>query len=70
MEVTQLGADLLEALRGKSWHIEPGASADSLLPADLQRRYPRAPAEVIAFLQSFDSVAQDKSAAAIDHRYP
>ena len=59
MEVTQLGADLLEALRGKSWHIEPGASADSLLPADLQRRYPRVPAEVIAFLESFEACVNE-----------
>lgn len=55
MDVIQLGANLLESLEGRGWKIQRSTSREQLLPPEVSRRYPRVPAELIAFLESLDS---------------
>ena len=55
MDLAQLGAQVLEALKGRGWNVQPSTTREPLLPPAVSRRYPRVPAELIAFLESLDS---------------
>jgi hypothetical protein len=54
MDVAQLGADVLKELEARGWKIQRSSSSEPLLPAEVSRRYPRIPVELI---DSFKSVA-------------
>ena len=55
MSLIQVGDELLQALKDKGWNVETSDSSEPLLPADLQRRYPRLPAELTDFLERIES---------------
>ena len=51
MDMIQLGADVLKELEARGWKIERSTSREPLLPAEISRRYPRIPGELIGFLE-------------------
>ncbi len=55
MAVDQLGADLIAALEARGWTFRRATSREPLLPPEVNRRYPRVPAELVAFLEGLDS---------------
>ena len=55
MDLAQLEAQFLEALEARGWKVQRSTSREPLLPPEVSRRYPRVPAELVAFLESLDS---------------
>lgn len=55
MVLAQLEAELLKALESRGWKVQRSASREPLLPPEVRQRYPRVPAELVAFLESLDS---------------
>lgn len=55
MELAQLEAQVLEALEGRGWKVPRGTSREPLLPPEVSKRYPRIPAELIAFLEKMEA---------------
>ena len=57
MSLIEVRDELFKALRDKGWTVQPSQSRAPLLPAELQRRYPRLPAELTDFLERIESCA-------------
>jgi hypothetical protein len=55
----QVGDELLKALKDKGWNVQTSQSREPLLPPDLQRRYPKLPAELTEFLEQIATCEND-----------